>query len=490
LQNLYLRSLKHARSLLLCTAFLAAAILAAEALQLVFGPLRIGVLFLAAVVTTAIACGPWHAIFQAFVAAAAYNVLLEPRYQLHLGPEDGLNVGIFLILAIAVGNLTGKLRETAELSHRRATTLHTLVHSARLFAEAHAEEEVWERLRLAVEDLAGSVGFVVVDASLTVRASSSSDAAELAAAALKAALNRPADVVQEGGWLARALVDSKIVGVAAWSESLWQKGPETREVLLVLTEFAASTLKRISTVDANAALRTEAHHSDFRETLISSVSHDFRSPLAAIIGSATSLLDFGDRFTPEIRSDLLCNIRDEGERLNRFVENLLDLGRLQAGSLRLEPVAINLIHICNRVTERLAPHYPDRVVEVSTPLPIFAQADPLLVEQAIENVLHNALKFTPPSGLIVVETLADARWAEVKISDSGPGASHAQQEEMFGRFKSNGSPGGERGVGLGLAISKGFVEANNGRLSAEARPDGKSGLVMRIQLPIAIEPLC
>jgi two-component system, OmpR family, sensor histidine kinase KdpD len=222
-----------------------------------------------------------------------------------------------------------------------------------------------------------------------------------------------------------------------------------------------------------------------RNTLLSSVSHDLRTPLAAITGAASSLLDEQTVGAAE-RQELAQTIYEEGERLDRLVGNLLDMTRLESGRLRLQREWHSPEELVGgalaRMEKALARH---RVVTaVPDALPLVA-VDALLIERVLVNLLDNAVKYTPPGATIWVSASAGSSELEVEVADDGPGLPPGQEEKVFEKFF-RASSSQRRGFGLGLAICRAIVTAHGGRIRAENRAPG--GVAFRFSLPLAGAP--
>jgi two-component system sensor histidine kinase KdpD len=204
--------------------------------------------------------------------------------------------------------------------------------------------------------------------------------------------------------------------------------------------------------------------------------------LAAIIGSSSSLLEYGHKFEPAVREDLLLNIQEEAERLNAFVANLLDMTRLQSGNLRVSSEPLLLAEIVSAAVRRLERHKRN--------VPLIAMhgncelnADPLLLEQALYNILDNAVKYAGADGDIDISCVPDDDATRIVIADHGPGLRAEDQAGVFDAFHFLRKSKPVHGTGLGLSISRGFVEAMKGRIEARNRTDGQSGLEIAITLP-------
>ena len=233
--------------------------------------------------------------------------------------------------------------------------------------------------------------------------------------------------------------------------------------------------------DAEARARTE----DLRNALLSSISHDLRTPLAAILASATSLREFDGRFEAAVRLDLADTIREEAERLDATVANLLSMSRLEAGQLTVAASAFNVPEVVERAVARRnrGEQRPfDLRIDPATPED---EGDPVLFEQAFGNVVENALRYSPTGAPIAVTVAGQGREVVVEVTDSGPGVAPDEAERIFEKFYRASGARGTAGTGLGLAISRGLLAGMGGRIGVRNRDDGASGLVATLSLKAA-----
>jgi two-component system sensor histidine kinase KdpD len=220
--------------------------------------------------------------------------------------------------------------------------------------------------------------------------------------------------------------------------------------------------------------------------MLTSVSHDLRTPLASILGAISSLRSFGERYDAATRDELLATAQDEAERLNRFVGNLLDMTRLDAGAVAVksQPVDIaDLVATALRRAEALLRGHPV-TTSIAADLPP-AALDFVLAEQVLFNLLDNAAKYTPPGTLIEIVAKAQGDDAVLSVRDEGPGISVSDLPHVFEKFY-RAAEGDRRGTGtgLGLAIARGFVEAQGGTIVARNRTD-RQGAEFVISFPLA-----
>jgi two-component system, OmpR family, sensor histidine kinase KdpD len=257
--------------------------------------------------------------------------------------------------------------------------------------------------------------------------------------------------------------------------------PEQLHLLETFANQAALAVERAQLADEAQKAQVRAEAERLRNALLSSVSHDLRTPLATIMGSASSLLENGTHFHRGTWQDLLQSIVDEAERLNRLVSNLLDMTRLEAGTLAVKKDWQPLEEVVGAALTRMQKRLGDRPVGIRLPddLPL-VQMDGVLMEQVFINLLDNGVKYTPVrSGLDISASVSDGA-VLVEVADRGPGFAPGEEERVFDKFY-RGQTAESRGVGLGLAICRAIVEAHGGKIWAENRPGG--GAVFRFTLP-------
>jgi two-component system sensor histidine kinase KdpD len=256
--------------------------------------------------------------------------------------------------------------------------------------------------------------------------------------------------------------------------------PDQRAFLEALGRQVALALDRVRLAEEARQAALRAKTEELRSGLLSAVSHDLRTPLAAITGSATTLRDDGG-LDPETRRDLLEAICEEAERLERLVSNLLDMTRLDAGLVEPRREWVPLAEVVGSALTRLERRLSGRPVETGIPddLP-FLSVDPVLLEQLFVNLLENAAKHTPPGTPIEIRAAREGGTLQVDVADRGPGLPLGEEERIFERFH-RGPHAGGRGVGLGLPIARAIAQAHGGRLVASNRAGG--GAVFRLTLP-------
>lgn len=261
---------------------------------------------------------------------------------------------------------------------------------------------------------------------------------------------------------------------------------QDRHFLDTYVRQAGMALERAHLAEDARAQAVRARTEEMRSSLLSTVSHDLRTPLAAITGASTTLLDTSVRVTEMQRKELLETICEEADRLERLVANLLDMTRVESGSLKVKREWMPLEEIIVSVLTRLEPKLEGRAIRMEVPddLPLIS-VDPVLFEQVFVNLFENIAKYTPAKSGVEVRGRTNDDGIVVEVMDHGPGLPTGTEQRIFEKFF-RGPQARAGGVGLGLAICRGIVEAHGGSLCAENRPEG--GATFRIELPIVGTP--
>jgi len=279
---------------------------------------------------------------------------------------------------------------------------------------------------------------------------------------------------------------ARAVGVMGikWEPAYGDLAPERRRLLEAFSNQAALAIER--TYLAQEAERVQLLQATERleRSLLNSISHDLRTPLSSIMGTLSSLRDEGNTPVDESRRELIDLAWEEAERMNRFVGNLLDITRLEAGVLKIKKELYDLQDLLGSCLASLELRLKGRNVKVQVPsdLPLIPM-DSVLMAQVLVNLMENALKYSPPDGIIEVAGRMGENCVEIEVADQGPGVPQEHLGRIFNkffRFKRTEEVGG---TGLGLAISKGIVEAHEGRMWAENLPQG--GFKIVFTLPLA-----
>jgi two-component system sensor histidine kinase KdpD len=399
-------------------------------------------------------------------------------------------------VALIAGNLTASVRSQAMMARNRARTTEELYRfSAKLAGIASLDDLLWVISSQVASMLKVHVVlFLPEDGSLELKAAwppeDVAEEADLAAAKWSWENNRPAGRGSDTLAGARRLFLPMRTGrgpVAVIGIDSDKAGPiltpDERRLLDALSDQAALAVERVNiAADFDRAMRA-AERDELRAALLTSISHDLRTPLASILGAADSLTNLPD-LAPRDRNELLGTIQEEAERLNRFIANLLDMTRLESGAIEpnMSPVDIGELvgSALRRAGKILAGHRVETSIAHGLPM---LRLDPVLFEQVLFNLLDNAAKYATPGSAIRIGSWRDGATVKLQVEDEGEGIPADDLSRVFDKFyRVRKSDRQRAGTGLGLAICRGFVEAMGGAI--EAGNLDRGGAVFTITLPI------
>jgi two-component system sensor histidine kinase KdpD len=280
--------------------------------------------------------------------------------------------------------------------------------------------------------------------------------------------------------------------VAIRGEALTGLGVADRRTLELLTRHAALALERLTLAGQREEAEVAIEAERLRATLLSSISHDLRTPLASIEGAGTTLLEGDPALSPSSTRDLLETIVEESRRMTRMVTNLLDMVRVESGLLTARKAWVPLEEVIGVARLRLDDQLADHPIEVQLPEePLLAPIDELLIEQVVVNLLENAARYTPSGTPVTIGAWREGDQVVVEVADRGPGIPPGEEEAVFRKFyrlatSRQPGTGSSTGTGLGLAICKGVVLAHGGRIWVEHRAGG--GASFRFTIPAESPP--
>lgn len=491
-----------ARAAIVVVGAVAAAVATGVGLVDVLPPAYVVLVFVIAVLVVAIVAGPRAGLAAAVASFLAFNFFfVEPRYTFVVADrKEVFALVVFLIVAVATGGLAGRLRETADAANRRADTL-ALLHDFAERVAATADVEIVRKLivRRVGEHIRGTA--VLFDRG---EAAAGRGEAWPAMPDVSSEDRRAVERVFESGRALPAAAPGyperrfefrplatghgvvAVVGLAPENGARLIDG-DAEQGLAALLDHAATALERARFAEETAAAEEAAERERLRSALLSSISHDLRTPLATILGSVTSLRQLGDRMDPADRDDLLAAIEEETDRLSRFVADLLALTRLEAG---LDPRRdwVDVGDVARAAVAHLRRLHPDRAVDldvdVAAPLPP-VRSDATLLEQVLFNLGDNAAKASRPGEPIVVRVDRAEGTLRVAIADRGRGLSAEEIDRLFVRPEPRAphlSP--TTSGGLGLAVARRVIGAMNGRIEAESPAAEGHGTRVTIRLPV------
>jgi two-component system sensor histidine kinase KdpD len=460
---------------------------------------NLSLVFLAAVLVSAVRFGLMPSVFASLLSVLCYNFFfLPPLHSLTIAdPSNVLALFFFLVVAVLTSSLTVRIRTQAVAARRQSRITGDLYGFSRklagladsddlLLATVH---QIFSMLKTEAVILLPERGLLAVQAAWPPE--DRLDEADRAAATWCWGHNQPAgrgaDTLPGAKRLFLPLRTARgPIGVLG----LYREGsgplltPDERRLLNALADQAAIALERVQLADDIERARLLAETERLRSALLTSISHDLRTPLASIMGTITSLRSYGKLYDEATREDMLRTAQEEAERLSRFVANLLDMTRLDSGALELKREMIDLSDVIGAALQRtagiLAGHRV--IVDLAPDLPMLP-LDFVLTEQVLVNLLDNAAKYAPAGSAIEIRGRRDGGAVTLDVRDEGPGIPAEDMERVFDKFYRVRNTDRQRaGTGLGLAICKGFVEAQGGHITAANRAD-RSGAVFTVTFP-------
>jgi two-component system, OmpR family, sensor histidine kinase KdpD len=462
---------------------------------------NVSMIFLTAVLFCAVTYGIWSAIAAAMLSFLAYNFFfIPPVYTFTIAePHELFALLIFLLVAVLTGGLAGRVREQADAVRRRAALTQALYDfSRKLSGTAKLDDVLWVFASHAAAAITGQAIILLRDGpDLMIRAAfppeDSLGPAEWAAA--RWAVSHAEIAGQGSGTLPntayqfRPLRTSRGVLGAIGLQLPKGKtafGAETERAIAALLDQAAIAIERTLLVDEAAAAEAAAASERLRAALLSSISHDLRTPLSSIVGSVTSLRQLGAQTPESAREDLLAAIEEEAGRLTRFVSNLLDMTRLESGTIDVKLESIDVADAVRAAVARARKSFGNRVIELSIPADIpLVRGDATLLEQVIFNLLDNADKYVQNGTTTQVAVALNGQDVVISVSDEGPGVPPDQLEKIFDKFhRVRHGDGRPPGTGLGLSTCRGIISAIGGSIAAESPIKDRRGMRIVISLPI------
>lgn len=433
---------------------------------------NLALIYLAAVLVTAISTRVWPALACALLSFAAYNFFLtEPRYSLRmLHQEDVLTGALLAMVALITGQMAGRLSE--QVTALRAS-------------------ERWNEQQMAcARALAVCVDGPTLISVFAVQLEETLDwYARRVEPDSTTPISTPRSVswMEDSGGVTVLFHGSRgEAGEAIRLSATEPLGPWHQERLDVMVSLASLAWGRIELGESLKQETLGKEREQLRSALLSSVSHDLRTPLSTMIGSVSSLIDLSDSLDAAQRAELLDNTLSEARRLDRYIQKLLDMTRLGHGELTLDRDWIGLDDVISVVIRRSRPLLKEIELQIDIPsdLPLL-HVHPALIEQALFNVLENAIRFSPSKGRVRLVAMQDDSWLHLDVRDSGPGIAAEKREQVFDMFHTF-SHGDQyaAGTGLGLAICRSIVAAHGGRTSIQDSAPGE-GACVRISLPLA-----
>ena len=482
-------------------ASVAVAVAVAEALTAVLKLPNLSMIFLAAVLFSAVRFGTRAAVLASLASFAAYNFFfITPVYTFTVAqPQELFALLIFLAVAVLAGSLTGRIRDQRETVVRNAAVTQSLYdYSRKLSGALSADDVLWAAAAHLHATFGGRIVLLFAEGDeLRIRAAWPPDA-ELDAAALGAA-HWAHEKREPAGWgtgtLPRIAYQFRPLVAARGSIAVCGFEPhaadepitaEDERALTAILDLTAIALDRALLAREAVNAATMHENEKVRDALLNSLSHDLRTPLSSIAGAATSLRMLGDKMSPAERLELLSSIEEETGRLARFVANLLDMSRIEAGGLKVNRDLVSIADVVQGAVERSKKAFPGHPLRVSlAPDLPFVRGDDKMLEQVLFNLLDNAHKYAGDAGA-TVHARQEGAEVVLTVTDEGPGIKPGELERIFEKFYRGGRADGRKaGTGLGLSISRRLVEAMGGTIVAQSPAVKRRGTRFVVRLPAA-----
>lgn len=475
------------RELLVMVLTLGVSTVAAFVVSDAYGEVAAALIFVLGITVAGALGGLTAALVTALGAFLIYNFyMVEPVLSLRIATgQDVLPLIIFNLCAVVAGTLAGRLKDHAEANRRSNLQLAMLLELSQSLQLAARLQDVLRTVTAATYRFVGAeiaLFRLASDELVPIGPAPTFDWRTLATSARSA----ETPLVRNGAFTARRLDGSmETLGVMILQE--FRPARLEASFLIAFGNLISLALERCMLSEEIAERRAAARVEELKTALLSSVSHDFRTPLATISASASSLIDYSDQLDDATSAGLLRSIVEECARLNRYTANLLEMGRLEGGGQTLRLQTLSVSEMLAAAVQRVRGRAQGRsLVRKDGAIDLLVSADPALFELVLVNVLDNAILYSDDGTRIVVESEQVDAQCRITIADEGHGIPEADLELVFGRFhrvsRMEPSP---RGSGLGLAIAHGFVQALNGTIEARTPGIGDRGTRIVIHLPLA-----
>jgi two-component system, OmpR family, sensor histidine kinase KdpD len=490
------------RSFAMSAVFCGIATLIAMLLYPKFALTNIAMLFLLAVVLSAVRYGLGPAVAASFLNVAAFDFFfVPPRFTFAVADvQYVLTFGVMLAVGLVTAKLTADLTFQARVASRREQRVRALYEMSRELSAALLPEQIVEICqRFAEAEFDARTALVLVGADDRLRAPISTPGSEVI---VDAGIGQWAfEHGAEAGFGTDTLPGSPMLYVPLQAP-MRTRGvlvleprnprllmiPEQRRLLDTFARLIAIALERVHYVEVAQQTTLQMESERLRNSLLSAISHDLRTPLTALVGLADSMSLTQPPPTPQ-QAEISASMREEAQRMGALVNNLLDMARLQAGAVKLNLQWQPLEEVVGSAIKGMGASLQHHHVSVHLPedLPLL-DFDAVLIERVLANLLDNAVKYTPPGSLIEVSATPGERdTIDVYVEDNGPGLPPGREEEIFKKFERGQKESSTPGVGLGLTICRAIMEAHGGTIRAENRPDGGARFVF--SLPCGTPPV-
>jgi two-component system sensor histidine kinase KdpD len=403
-------------------------------------------------------------------------------------------VGLFTV-GVVISSLVSKAQERAEALREREAQTSSLYHLSRDLAATADMPAIMEAIAGNIEEILAAQLVVFLPegerlelkkASKDLHISGNEPAVADWVYHNRQAAGRGTETLASVDMLFLPMQTStSVIGVLGirFADGAGYKSPRSRRLVEALAGQAAVAIERVRFGQQAEQAKILLARDNLERALLNSISHDMRTPLVSITGALSAIREGGERFDDEARMELIDAAWEEAGRLNRFVGNLLDMTRLEAGVVKLKEDLCDVQDLVGCALAALEHYLGNRKIDVHLPdsLPM-VRMDMTLMTQVLVNLLDNALKYSPVEKAIEISVFTDESWLIFEVSDRGPGIPEGETEKIFDKFHQIPVPERSGGTGLGLSICKGFVEAHGGKIWARNRAGG--GLTVSVALPL------
>jgi two-component system sensor histidine kinase KdpD len=467
-----------------------------------FAPANLIMIYLVGVVFASLWCGRGPAMLASLLSVAAFDFFFVPPFITFVVDDTQYIVtfAVMLMVAVTISTLTGRIKEQAEIARERERRTAQLYAMSRAFANSRDTETL---MRIAARHIEDLFHCPVVMLLPDVQGHVTPPARERTVEALSEHDQGVAQWVYEHGQVAGRGTERLPGAQGLYVPLITSHGnagvlgiypvrasdafsPDQMRLLETFANQTAVAIERARLAEETEQARVQIETERLRNALLSSVSHDLRTPLSAITGAVSSLLENDQTLNADDRHELVQVAYEEAERLNRLLGNLLEMTRLESGGIQVEKDWELLEDIVGAALNRLGTRIDDHPITVNLPpdLPL-VPIDGVLIEQVLLNLLDNALKYTPTTSPIELSAQARGNEVVLSVADHGPGLRPGDEKRVFEKFY-RAQPKVSGGVGLGLTICRGIVEAHGGHIWAENRPGG--GVRFCFTLPLDGQP--
>jgi two-component system sensor histidine kinase KdpD len=460
-------------------------------------PTNLVVIYLLAVLLSAVYLGRGPAIMVSILSVAVFDFFfVPPRLTLAVTDTEYLLTFLgLLIVGLVISHLTAQVREQAEAASRREAQTAALYELSRDLTVAAGLEAVTQTIITTISQTFSREAAVFLPEGASLKTYAASPGLTIAENELAVAswtykssklAGRGTDTLPDASMRYLPLKTPRgVVGVLGVKPFDPTKSltPDQRRLLDAFANQIALAIERTRLIEQARQTELLEITEKLQTALLNSISHDLRTPLVTITGALSSLADDAPALDDDARRSLIQTAREEADRLNRLVGNLLDMTRLEAGVIRINSEDCDVQDLIGAALAECEARLRDRPVRIDIPpeLPLVPM-DFVLVERVLVNVIDNALKYSPVGSLIEIQAFTSNAFVEICVADQGIGIPTEDLARVFDKFYRVQRPGNVSGTGLGLSISKGIIEAHGGFIGAENRKDG--GTLITIALPL------